>query len=82
MIFELELWFWSGRKRKWSEKVSGFEAWIFFTLILKHSEKTVFEQKFAFSLVSFSHAAISLWFLLFFSIFDQIFFLIVFPTHL
>ena len=31
------------------------------------SEKTVFEQKFAFSLVVFcSHAAISLWFLLFF----------------
>ena len=48
----------------------------FFALILKWSEKTVFEQEFAFSLVVFcSHAAISLWFLLFFRFFGSDFFL-------
>ena len=65
MIFKLKLeqWFWSRRNRKWSEKASGFAAWNFFAPNLKESEKTVFEQKFAFSLVVFcSHAAISLWF--------------------
>ena len=31
-----------------SEKASGYAAWIFLALILKLSEKTVFEQKFGF----------------------------------
>ena len=40
---------------------------IFCALILKQSERTVFEQKFVFSLVAVcSHASISLYFLLFF----------------
>ena len=48
----------------------------FFAPNLKQSEKTVFEQKFAFSLVVFcSHAAIWLWFLLFFRFFGSIFLL-------
>ena len=85
MIFEvkLEWWLWSRRNRKWREKTSGFAAWIFFALILKKSEKTVFEQKFGFSVVVFcSHAAISLWFLLFFSVFwIGFFFWMVFPIH-
>ena len=38
---------------KWSAKASRFAAWNFFALNLKWSEKTVFEQKFAFSLVVF-----------------------------
>ena len=36
MIFEvkLELWFWSRRNRKWSEKASGIPAWNIFALNL------------------------------------------------
>ena len=54
----------------------------FFALILKLSEKTVFEQKFGFSVVVFcSHAAISLWFfLLSFQFFGLVFFLNGFST--
>ena len=39
-------------KQELERKASGFAAWDFYALILK-SEKTVFEQKFAFSLVVF-----------------------------
>ena len=55
----------------------------FFALVLNLSAKTVFEQKFAFSLVIFcSHAAISLRFLLFFQFFGlDFFFQMVFPIH-
>ena len=84
MIFEvrLEKWFWSRRNKKWSEKASGFAAWIVFALNLKYSEKIVFERKFAFSLVVFcSHAAIWLLvFTFFFDFLDRIFFLNGFPN--
>ena len=47
--------FWSRRKRKWSEKVSGFVASNFFAPCLKISDKTMFEQQFAFSLLVSVH---------------------------
>ena len=60
---------------------SGDFGRICFALILKQSEKTAFEQKFGFSVVVFcSHAAISLWILLFCRFFGSFFFLNDYPN--
>ena len=67
-------------KQEMERKSEWFCGVNFFPLILKWSEKTVFEQKMAFSLVVFcSHAAILLRFLPFFSFLDRMFFQMVFP---
>ena len=58
-------------KQEVERKSEWFCGVIFFALDLKQSEKTVFERKFAFSLVFCSHAAISIWFLLFFQFFGS-----------
>ena len=69
-------------KQEMERKSEWFCGVNFFALILKWNEKTVFEQKLAFSLVVFcSHAAISLRFLMFFDFLDWIFFLKIFPIH-
>ena len=61
-------------KQEVERKSEWFCGVNFFALILKYSEKTVLEQKFGFSVVVFcSHAAISLWCLLFFDFSKRIF---------
>ena len=68
-------------KQEMERKSEWFCGVNFFALILKWNEKTVFEQKFAFSLVVFcSHAAISLRFLMSFRFFGLDFFLKDFPN--
>ena len=70
LIFFKSNWcdiFWSLRNRNWSKNASGFAAQTFSILTFKWIEKTVFERKFAFSLVVFrSHAAFLLKLLPFF----------------
>ena len=68
-------------KQEMERKSEWFCGVKFFRSNFKLSQKTVFEEKFAFSLVVFcSHAAISLGILLCFSIFGPIFFLNGFPN--
>ena len=78
MTFEVKLkcWFWSHWNRKWSGRASAYLMWKFYGLILKKCEKTLLEEKFAFSVVVFcSHAVFCHRCLLYFWFFICFFFL-------